>query len=149
MVGIESIVKHAVSANILCEYKGERGWNNIKSGNLNISHLKNTNKRKFKAIKAKYVYFYTLPGLITNPFAVKYDKSKVTPPTNIECEILFYNKVEKDDAIIHLGIASNSDNTYYFPRTFFVEKVNTKDQDIYIANQESINVSVTNRIITL
>lgn len=38
---------------------------------------------------------------------------------------------------------------YYFPRTFFVEKVLNKEDDIYIANQEEIKVKIDKRIIML
>ena len=55
-------------------------------------------------VKAKYVYFYLIPNLITSPLAVNYQKSNVSPPTLIESEILFYSPVENDTAIIHLGI---------------------------------------------
>ena len=51
-----------------------------------------------------------------------------------------------DNAIIHLGIEKH-EKGYYFPRTFFVEKVSKKEDDIYIAKQEEINVLVKDRVI--
>lgn len=112
---------------------------------VDIKHLKGLNKKKFQSLKAKYVYFYLIPRLLEKPLAVNYDKSKVKPPTNIECEILFYSKY--DNAIIHLGLENNKDE-FYFPRTFFVEKLGSRNcKDIYIENQEMLVVTKENRII--
>ena len=146
LLGIESIVKYSVPHSVLHNYKGKDGWNNIVNLRLDIQHLKKINNRKFKNVKAKYVYFYLIPGLIENPMAVNYDINKVEPETRIECEILFYSNVKGDNAIIHLGI-QKSNAGYYFPRTFFVEKVSNLEDDIYIKRQEKINVKVKNRVI--
>lgn len=113
---------------------------------IDISHLKNLNKRRFLNVKAKYVYFYLIPKLIEKPMTVKYDINKVVSQTRIECEILFYSNVKDDNAIIHLGMEQCGDG-YYVPRTFFVEKVSKKEDDIYIKKQEEIVVEVMNRII--
>lgn len=146
LLGIESIVKYSVPRSELHNYKGKDGWGNIKKLSLDIQQLKSINKRKFKNVKAKYVYFYLIPRLIENPMAVNYDINKVEPETNIECEILFYSNVKNDNAIIHLGI-EKGDEGYYFPRTFFVEKVSNKEDDIYVKKQEEISVDVKNRVI--
>ena len=111
------------------------------------SVVKKLNKRQFINVKAKYVYFYLIPNLITSPLAVNYQKSNVSPPTLIESEILFYSPVENDTAIIHLGIQQKSGSSYRIPRTFFVEKVSSDAADIYVKNQEKILVSVQKRII--
>ena len=111
------------------------------------SVVKKLNKRQFINVKAKYVYFYLIPNLITSPLAVNYQKSNVSPPTLIESEILFYSPVENDTAIIHLGIHQKSGSSYRIPRTFFVEKVSSDAADIYVKNQEKILVSVQKRII--
>lgn len=148
LLGIESIVKYSIPRRDLHNYKGKDGWDNVSSLVIDIPHLKNINRKKFKSVKAKYVYFYLLPKLIEKPMAVKYDIRKVDGITNIECEILFYSNVEDDNAIIHLGIEED-DLGYYFPRTFFVEKVSEKEKDIYIAKQEEISVIVENRVIIL
>ena len=99
-------------------------------------------------MKAKYVYFYLLPNLIEHPMAVSYDKRSVGTATNIECEILFFSKVEGDNAIIHLGLEKSNAN-YYIPRTFFVEKVADISEDIYINQQIEIEVNVQSRTILL
>ncbi|MDD3205543.1 MAG: PBECR4 domain-containing protein [Lachnospiraceae bacterium] len=91
LLGIESIVKKSVASSDLKDYKGLRGWENIRNGSIDIAALKKINKKQFMNVKAKYVYFYLIPNLITTPLAVNYDKSKVTPPTMIESELLFYS----------------------------------------------------------
>lgn len=146
LLGMESIVKYSVPYKELYNYKGQGGWDNVVNLSIDIQHLKNINKRRFKNVKAKYVYFYLIPRLIENPMAVDYDVNKVEPKTKIECEILFYSNVKNDNAIIHLGI-EKSEEGYYFPRTFFVEKVSEKEEDIYIKKQEEISVEVKNRVI--
>lgn len=79
----------------------------------------------------KYSYFCLPPSLLENPLAVNYNKNKVKPPTNIDCELLFYSIY--DNTVIHLGIDWDSHENYYIPRTFFVEKSNTID--IYTENR--------------
>lgn len=148
LLGVESIAKKSVKISELHNYRGEAGWNNIKSGAIDIKHLKTLNKKKFLSVKAKYVYFYLIPSLLETPLAVKYDKSNVMPPTNIECELLFYSAY--DNAVIHLGLEKEDDEDFYFPRTFFVEKLSEPDgKDIYIDNQERIVATKEDRIILL
>lgn len=148
LLGIESIVKYSVPMKELHNYRGKDGWDNISNLVIDFQLLKSLNKNKFKNIKAKYVYFYLLMDLVENPIAVNYDVQNVNPITNIDCEILFYSKVKNDNAIIHLGI-EKSISGFYFPKTFFVEKVSKKEEDIYIAQQEEIIVKVKDRIIML
>lgn len=147
LLGVETVVKNAVSQKNIQNYKGDKGWENVKNGIIDISLLKTLNKSKFQSVKAKYVYFYLLPNLITKPLAVKYEKDNVNPPTSIESELLFYSQVTGDSAIIHLGLEKKENDTYYIPRTFFVEKVNDACDDIYIKKQETITVNVTKRVI--
>ena len=142
LLGIDSIAKKSVSKNKLSDYRGVSGFSNIEDNSITFTHLKIMNKKKFKDVKAKFVYFYLLPKLVTKPFAVKFENSNVFPPTSIECEILFYSKVANDNAIIHLGI-EKKENGYYFPRTFFVEKVSEEKYDIYISNQETLLIKNT------
>lgn len=147
LLGIESIVKQAVSFKNLYQYRGINGWDNIKNKVITIPILKNINRRKFNNVKAKYVYFYLLPCLISKPLAIKYDKDMVVAYTAIECEILFYSQIEGDNAVIHLGLEKKADDSYYIARTFFVEKVNKVEDDIYVNKQEIIDVVVKQRII--
>jgi hypothetical protein len=57
-LGVETIAKRAVKYSELHNYRGDDGWNNIKSGTIDIKHLKALNKKKFLSVKAKYVDFY-------------------------------------------------------------------------------------------
>lgn len=148
LLGIETTAKYHVPRKDLHNYKGIKGWNNVVNKVIDIPHLKKLNKSKFASMKAKYVYFYLLPNLIEHPMAVSYDKSSVGTATNIECEILFFSKVEGDNAIIHLGL-EKTDANYYIPRTFFVEKVADISEDIYINQQIEIEVNVQSRTILL
>lgn len=142
LLGIESVVKKSISKCEIYNYKGITGWNNIENSLLTFNELKRINKKKFNSVKAKYVYFYLIPKLIDKPFAVKYNKSKVNPSTDIKCEVLFYNQVQNDNAIVHLGIGKEKDNCYY-PRTFFVEKTKKFSEDKYIRNQDVLIIKNT------
>ena len=72
----------------------------------------------------------------------------VNKSTNIDCEILFYSKVDNDNAIFHLGIQEDNSGKY-FPKTFFIEKVSNTGDDVFVANQQKITVTIENRIIML
>ena len=148
VLGLESIAKGHVKYNELSQYKGEKGWNNIEAGNLAFKHLKTLNQKKFKSIKAKFVYFYLIPDLLDKPLGVMFDKNNVNPPVQIESEILFYSSYE--NAVIHLGIDKEDNSVFYYPRTFFVEKLG-KDNvtDKYTINQPSIAVKKEYRTITI
>lgn len=146
LLGVESIVRYTVPRSDLHKYKGQEGWQNVENTSINIPRLKALNKKRFKNVKAKYVYFYLIPNLIEKPMAVNYDIDKVDAETNIECEILFYSDVKDDNAIIHLGIARDEEGVY-FPRTFFVEKVSRGEDDVYVKNQEKIRVTVKQRVL--
>lgn len=148
LIGIESIVKYSVRNSDLYNYKGEYGWNNIKLRNITFNKLKRINRNKFKSIKAKFVFFYLIPHILENPIIVNFDKTKVNPPTtNIDCKILFY--CNEQNAIIHLGISKSG--IFYFPKTFFVEKINQNNnfQDIYTMNQEKITLENKEKVILL
>lgn len=139
LIGTESIVRKSVSKNMLKNYRGIAGLQRIDKEELTFVQLEKFNKKSFNNVKAKFVYFYLLPKLINTPFAVKFENSKVNPPTSIKCEILFYSKVNNDNAIIHLGIEKGS-GEYYFPKTFFVEKVSEFKDDIYIREQTLLTI---------
>ena len=147
LLGIESIVKYSVSIKELHNYKGNEGWKFIKEQKLRFKDLKKLNKRSFKNIKAKFVYFYLLPSIIERPIAVKFKNENVNPPTKIDCDILFYTRNE--NAVVHLGIKNDEELGYYIPKTFFVEKIKEDGIDIYIENQKKIDVVKKERIILL
>ena len=129
------------------DLKGQGGWDYIQNTGLCFNDLKRMNKSKFKSIKAKFVYFYLMPDILENPVAVNFKNENVSPPTKIDCDILFYTKDE--NAIIHLGIKKDETLGYYIPKTFFVEKIGEDGVDIYIDKQEKIIATKKNRVIML
>lgn len=154
LLGMETVAKYSVPYCERHKYRGIDGWNSIYGKNadgfvIDIPHLKSLNKKKFQSVKAKLVYFYLLPELIATPLTVEFKNDKVNPPTRIDCELMFYSKVENDNAIIHLGIIKDGKSGHYVPKTFFVEKVSDRQDDIYLAKQENIETTVINRIIML
>ena len=101
LVGLETIARNAVPHREIYRYKGIDGWNSIYGNNadgfmIDIPRLKSLNKKKFLSMKAKLVYFYLLPELAAAPLSVRFRNEDVNPPTKIDCEILFYSRVEKE-----------------------------------------------------
>ena len=82
LLGLESVAKNSVKSAERFQYKGKTGWNNVKTGKIDIKHLKQLKLEK--------------------PLAVIYERSKVYPPTKIECKLLLYNTC--DNVVVHLGI---------------------------------------------
>lgn len=148
LLGLESVAKNSVKSSERFRYRGKIGWENVKSGNIDIKHLKQLNKKCFQSVKAKQVYFYLLPQLLSNPLAVNYDRLKVYPPTKIECKLLLYNAHE--NVSVHLGIEETENEGEFIPRTFFVEKISGDvNKDIYINHQEAVSIKLIDKIILL
>lgn len=147
LLGLESIATGQVKYKELSQYRGKNGWENIENGNLTFKHLKSLNQKKFRSVKAKFVYFYLIPDLLEKPLGVIFDKEKVDPPVKIESEILFYSKYE--NAVIHLGIDKEDDANFYYPRSFFVEKLGKDTVDKYTVHQTAIDVTKEHRTITI
>lgn len=148
LLGLESIVKNNLNRKEIKKYKGVQGWDNIKNGDITINSLKSINKKRFKDGKNKLVFFYLLPRLIESPKAIYFDNSKVNPQTKIQSKILFFN--DYDRSILHLGIEPNDENTYYVPRTFFIERItDTNSGTKYIKDQQMIELNKKNRVIMI
>lgn len=147
LLGLESIATGQVKYKELSQYRGKNGWENIENGNLTFKHLKSLNQKKFRSVKAKFVYFYLIPDLLEKPLGVIFDKEKVNPPVKIESEILFYSTYE--NAVIHLGIDKEEDDDFYYPRSFFVEKLGKDTVDKYTVHQTAIDVTKEHRTITI
>lgn len=148
LLGLESIVKYNINRNELHNYKGQKGWNNIKDGNITINSLKDINKSRFKSGKDKMVFFYLVPNLIKTPKAIYFDNSLLEPPTRIHSKIIFFS--EYFNSILHLGIEPNDDKLYYVPRTLLIERITDKnDGTKYIKDQQQIELEVKNRVIML
>lgn len=141
LVGIETIVKRNVPRWKLSEYKGLKGWDNIKNDSMTFTSLKNINKSMFNSVKAKFVFFYLLPKILNSPKCIRFNK---IDESNIECSIIFYNN--NNVAYIHLGIDYDEEIDKYYARTFFVEKItSTNDGMKFIKGQSS--ETVTDKII--
>ena len=147
LLGLESIATGQVKYKELSQYRGKNGWENIENGNLTFKHLKSLYQKKFRSVKAKVVYFYLIPDLLEKPLGVIFDKEKVDPPVKIESEILFYSTYE--NAVIHLGIDKEEDDNFYYPRSFFVEKLGKDTVDKYTVHQTAIDVTKEYRTITI
>ena len=94
------------------------------------------------------MFFYLIPRLLETPKAVYFDSTKVNPKTNIQCKILFFNDYDK--SILHLGIEPNNENTYYIPRTLFIERItDTNVGAKYIKDQQMIELNKNNRVIMI
>ena len=148
LLGLESIVKYNINKNELCNYKGQKGWDNIKDGSITMKLLKDINKNRFKSGKDKMVFFYLVPNLIKTPKAIYFDNSLIEPPTRIQSKIIFFN--EYFNSILHLGIEPNDDNLYYVPRTLLIERITDKnDGTKYTKDQQQIELEVKSRVIML
>lgn len=144
LFGIEKTAKFSVSRKELKNYSGELGWENIMNDSLTIKLLKGLNKSKFNSNKSKYIYFYLFPKIVLNPQAIFYDKNKVSKDTDVECDIMFYNKGIK--VIAHVGLSKYDNEECYFPRTFLIENINkNNDGETFIKGQDKINVKKIKR----
>ena len=54
---------------------------------------------------------------------------------------MFYSEAKNDNAIIRLGIKQNAQWGYHIPKIFFIEKVSSKQEDLYLSKQEDIYLS--------
>lgn len=137
LVGIESIVKYSVNSKTLKEYKGLKGWNNIESRDLTFDKLKRINKKRFKDKKDKMVFFYLIPLLLDKPKCIRFNRNMIQGSTNIDCELLFYDTCH--NAYIHIGLQKSDDKKYYFPKSFFIEKITEKNTGKkFVQGQEKI-----------
>lgn len=138
LIGLENIVKKVTSnPNLLKNYRGQAGWDNIVSGNINIIHMKKLVGKEFNNYKDKLVFFYNIPRLLMDAnTVVKYKKIE---GSRIECEIIIYSVYDK--AYVHLGIEKDSSGNHYFPRSFWMErKTASNDGDRYIVNQNHVSI---------
>ena len=148
LLGLESIVRKNLNREDTKLYTGINGWNNIQNLSITIDILKSINKGNFKNGKDKLIFFYLIPNLITSPKAIYFESSLVEQKTWIKSKIIFYN--DYNNSIVHLGIEPNDEHTYYIPRTLLVERITPKnDGSKYIKGQQSIELSIKNRVIML
>ena len=150
LLGIEKIHRFHVNKKYLYQYYGISGWNNIDTGIITFDSMKTLNPKGFNDNKYKYIYFYSLPRLLENPLAIKFDpiiykSNGINRRTNLSFDIVFYDVY--DHAFVHLGLIKNETTGYYVPQSLFVEK--EKKVDPYTDNQQTIIVSKTNITVLL
>lgn len=137
LLGIESTVVNHVNRRDIDNFKGLKGWNNIKNNQLTISKIKQLNKKGFNNNKTRYVCFFLLPLVLDNPIMVDFDSNKVQPKTNIDCNLLLFNDYHNKK--IHLGISYNNSQTYFIPKTFLVETLSSNnDGKKFINGQDKV-----------
>ncbi|MED1092172.1 PBECR4 domain-containing protein [Bacillus paramycoides] len=134
LLGLEDIVKRNVRD--ASDYKSQAGWEKIKLGDIDFADLKSKNKKRFQSKKDKFVFFYLVPQLIDAPRGVLFNPDKVEGSTQITCELLFYDELQK--AHVHVGIKYDADLGYYIPKTLVIERnAGTK----FIDNQTEVIVT--------
>jgi hypothetical protein len=143
LLGIEKIMaagrKHFKDAK---EYKGLLGYEKIKNGTLTLETLKKQpHKEFFGKNKRKFTHFHLIPDLLESPELIKFDRSKVNPPTEIEADIVFYNQIT--NYYLHLGVVkTNEKGNRFVPKSFFVHsKSGASDADRFVVNQDQIKLT--------
>lgn len=144
LCGLETVAKKRYSKDsMLKRYRGDQGYNRIKSGEIDFQHLKNLHKKTFLSLKDKLLFFYQIPHIITSPSAI-FRYKKVTG-SNIQCEILIYDLLH--GVCSHIGIEKDSSGLFYIPRTFFIERnsgmkfIKDQDDQLNLIKIEQIEIS--------
>jgi hypothetical protein len=118
LVAIESIMKGAIKERKLKDYRGAAGWDGVAKGTITFEHLKEKgNKKNFNNNKAKFVYFYLIPKVLSAANKAVYYKVEVN---RIKCDLLIFDIQE--NAYIHLGLEKTDKGTFT-PRTFLIETI--------------------------
>lgn len=145
LLAIDSILRYTISKKNISEYKGNPGWDNVVNGKINFNILRQKkNKKRFDSRKDKYVFFYLIPQILHSPQGIKYNIGFVKSGTNIDCEILLYH--QHLSAYVHIGIKKDEELGYYIPKTFFVERITTKNSGLkYIENQKELNIILSKK----
>lgn len=132
------MAKGAVKYKDLYKYCGLEGYKNIQNGEITIKQLKSLNKGRFNFIKDKLVFFYLLPHIVNSPkilldFVSSHDNSF------IEAKLLAY--IVTEDAYVHLGIDEHESTGRFYPRTYFIERINeTNDGTKFIKGRAAFHV---------
>lgn len=116
LLGTETVAKKGRVDRI--NFKGQRAYDRIKSGELTFETLKNIHKPTFKSLKDKLIYFYQIPHLVMSTEVI-FKFTKVSG-SNIECELLIYT--EMHGVIAHLGLEKENSGSFYIARTFIIER---------------------------
>lgn len=136
LLGLETIAKRSVSKGDIHNYKGNDGFNNVKSLLITFDTLKKLNKKMFNSVKDKFVFFYLIPKILDSKSAVFYDDS--SSGSNVLSDIMFYD--DFINAYVHMGVVKN-DGGVYVPRTFFVERITVSNDGLrFIKDQKKFDI---------
>ncbi|MGZ4121845.1 MAG: PBECR4 domain-containing protein [Tumebacillaceae bacterium] len=138
LLGLESVMK-PTPYHILKNYKGQLGYENIKSEAIDFKDLKNKRPKNFSNGKDKFVHFHLIPRLLEESnLLLEYDPGKVQG-SRIQCKLLMYSLDES--SYVHLGLELEDHGRSYYPRTFFKERITgTSDGLKHIKEQTIVRV---------
>lgn len=117
LLGFQHIFKGLKNAT---DYVGQSGYDLLQKQEVTFDTFKDKGlKMKFKDKKNRILYFPFVHQILLNPTAIIFSNENLS--TNIETEFFFYRL--QDKCYLHLGVDSDGQNPYYFPKTF-VERTN-------------------------
>lgn len=129
LLGFQHIFKGLRNAR---DYVGQSGYDLLRKQQVTFDTFKDKGlKQEFKSKKNRILLFPFVYQILLNPTAILFSNDLL--PTNIETEFFFYRS--QDGCFLHLGVDSDGQNPYYFPKTF-VER-NNRD---FIENQMLVSV---------
>lgn len=112
LLGFQHVFKKRRNAS---RYVGQSGYDLLRKGNITFDTLKEIDiKSNFKSKKNRMLYFPFVYQILYNPTAILFSNESLS--TDIETEFIFYNI--HNQTYLHLGVDSDGQNPYYFPKTF-------------------------------
>ncbi len=123
------------------EYKGMRGWNNIKNGTLDKHAIRRLGVN-LSPMRDKVLHFYYLPRLLANgSLVIKY----VPTGTNgLQPELIIYDT--HDNAFIQIGIQKEPEfGKWYYPETFLVNRITATNPTNKFSQPPSTVISIITR----
>ncbi|AND41490.1 hypothetical protein [Cytobacillus oceanisediminis] len=145
LVAIEKTINPQKRMNfqLVKDYKGMGGWNNIYEGKLNKAFIRSKGV-KLNKMKDKMLHFYYLPYLLEHgSLMIKYVPS---PGRFINSNFIVFNFHLNDNAFIQLGMKEEWHGKWYYPETFIIERKTPAHPTNPYTNPPSTVVNVTERI---
>jgi len=127
--------RYGTGNNKLYQYKGNDGYKGANNGKIDFIRLKSLGRSVFEGNEDKYVFFHFMHKILEAPTAVKYIVKKGT----VELDFIFFNKY--DNAIVHLGLVKETNETYSVPTMFVARYMSASNVWNYINDQTSIKVT--------
>jgi hypothetical protein len=116
-------------------YLGLKGYNKIKKLKLTYNFLKKYNKKGFKNIELKLLYFNKIFDMLNNCKILKFYQYRVFPPTTIIADFLMCK--DNQESIMHLFLRKERDSSNeYSPISYIVKTKNDKNIYQFIKGQE-------------